>query len=441
MKKQDISQAGVTPIGVQHCAAILSRAALALCLAGGVASAVHAAGTATATPAPEVQVTSRYIIDYEFDWGRDGTYCSTCNSGAGNSRLAYTDLTNNLWVGQVDFQTGKFKPLDGRGQLVDTHTALPTDFGNGPEWMFSALGSQLVYTRYQPDVDPPTADSTGLGIASQNADGTWAAGFLPNGMQRQSPIGTLDLSDTLPRIQYQDYNKVKTYWRQSASSTEAQVPTKGFNGGSRRWVPGTHSIILTGLGTRKTSGQGYRQVYLYDTDTDTLTQITDDASNQVGAMMWQAPEFNNEYVFFTVKDGTQLVVYRKLPNAAGVAAWTPVATLAAPSNSPYIWSPEYFVYNGKSYIFFQMNTTSDSTNLTQPSTLGMMGILPGNSALTLLTPPDAPARVRMDPEYFITAGGPFIYYNRYKLQTDTMPSVPEGVWRVDTQLGGESSTK
>ncbi len=38
-------------------------------------------------------------------------------------------------------------------------------------------------------------------------------------------------------------------------------------------------------------------------------------------------------------------------------------------------------------------------------------------------------------DYFITAQGPFIYYNGYKPQTDTRPFIGEGVWRVDTQLG------
>jgi hypothetical protein len=43
--------------------------------------------------------------------------------------------------------------------------------------------------------------------------------------------------------------------------------------------------------------------------------------------------------------------------------------------------------------------------------------------------------VRRDPEYFITAKGPYIYYNRYLPETDSRPAISEGVFRVDTQLG------
>jgi hypothetical protein len=44
--------------------------------------------------------------------------------------------------------------------------------------------------------------------------------------------------------------------------------------------------------------------------------------------------------------------------------------------------------------------------------------------------------VRLDPEYFITAQGPMIYYNRLVPATDTYPDgINDGVWRIDTRLG------
>ncbi|MFZ2990682.1 hypothetical protein [Ideonella sp.] len=382
-----------------------------------------------------MQVTSSNVIDFEFDWGRDGFDCPTCNGGAGNSRLAYTDLVKNLWVAQVDFQTGGFLPANGKGELVDTLTALATDFGNGPEWMFSSLGSQLVYTKYLPD-QTPSPETAGLGLATRGADGLWIPSLMEGGLKRQSPLGTQDVDDPQPRLHYQDIAKLKTFWRKAdRPKSEAKVPVSGFNGGGRRWVPGTRKIIITGNGTEGTLGDGFRQVYVYDTDTDALEQVTNEAANHVGAMMWSAPEFGGELVFFSVRDGRQLVVHRKQADASGSLKWGPVLTVSMPEATPYVWSPEYFVHNGKSYIFFQMNTTTDSSDLSKPNLLAMVGILPENSGLTLLTPTNAPARVRMDPEYFITAKGPYIYYNRYKPATDTKPSIPEGVYRVDTRLG------
>jgi hypothetical protein len=41
----------------------------------------------------------------------------------------------------------------------------------------------------------------------------------------------------------------------------------------------------------------------------------------------------------------------------------------------------------------------------------------------------------MDPEYFITAQGPFVYYTRYTVINDSTPLFADGVWCVDTGLG------
>jgi hypothetical protein len=130
-----------------------------------------------------------------------------------------------------------------------------------------------------------------------------------------------------------------------------------------------------------------------------------------------------------------LVVYRQLPDANGLPSWQAVQRNSLPAGFPYVWSPEYFVHNGRSYIFFQMNKTSVASSMSKPSQIGMVGILPDNNTLVNLTPDTSTSRVRMDPEYYITAQGPFIYYNRYQLATPDTGPVPDGVWRVDTQLG------
>lgn len=398
----------------------------------------QAAGRLPSLPGAEVQVTSARIIDYEFDWGRDGVDCPTCNGGDGNSRLVFSDALYNLWVAHVDPITGDFIPADGKGVLVDTMAAFATDFGNGPEWALSQLGSQLFYTKYSVPTVPPTPvdpQTAELAVASQS-EGAWIPVALNYGDKKQSPLATQDVGDAVPLLQYQDLAKVNTYWRVlDAPITQTKVPVKGYNAGSRRWVPGTHKMILSARGQQGTAASGFRAVFLYDTDTDALEQITNEAANNQGAMMWRAPEYGGDFVFFTVRDGQQLVVYRQVSNGDGSSSWVVISTVVMPAATPYVWSPEYFIHNGKSYIFFQMNTTSDSSDMTQPSRIGMVGILPENASLVDLTPANAPDRVRMDPEYFITTQGPYIYYNRYKPQTDTKPFIGEGVWRVDTQLG------
>src|SRR5215208_2036913 len=101
---------------------LLSALARARVLAPGfvVVAGLVSIGLAVgqASVMPEVQVSTAAIPDFEFDSARDGSFCPSCNGGDGNSRLVFSDNTNNLWVGHVDFQTGAFLPADGRGTLL-----------------------------------------------------------------------------------------------------------------------------------------------------------------------------------------------------------------------------------------------------------------------------------------------------------------------------------
>src|SRR5271167_1224877 len=69
---------------------------------------------------PEVKVSSSIFGDTEFDWGRDGISCPSCNFGEGNNRFNWTDLDGNLWIGHVDPNTGAITPENGMNELADT---------------------------------------------------------------------------------------------------------------------------------------------------------------------------------------------------------------------------------------------------------------------------------------------------------------------------------
>jgi len=396
----------------------------------GAAPALHA------QTLPEVQVsTAQDFQDFEFDWGRDGVFCSTCNFGDGNARLTYVDSIGNLWLGYVDFQTGAFYPQDGHGVLLDTGAAPANDYGNGPEWMFSTGGSQIVYTKYVPN-RPHSAQTAGIGVASM-VNGAWSAGYIANPLNRQSPAATLDLTDADPRINYQDTSTGRLYWRaMSDPGTEHLLPIGSqTQGGSRRWVSGTHKVIYAGAAPPDSTGTSYVQMYLYDTDTGAKEQLTFDPTAKMGGFMWRAPEYNNEYVFFTVADRTKVVVYRKLPGPDGVPRWTIVKSQDTPSQLPYVWSPEPFTHNGRSYIFFQLSSSPKFRDYSIPTQIAMTGIDPLRQDFRMLTNDSVNRRLRLDPEYFITAQGPYIYYLRFKLETSTTPAISDGIWRVDTKLG------
>ena len=405
-------------------------------LAAGLAGLAHAA--AAQTLPPEVQVGSRAIIDFEFDWARDGVNCPTCNYADGNSRLTYIDTAHNLWLGYVDFLTGDFSPTNGQALLLDTNVTTPQEIGNGPEWMASQRGSEIVYTRWTNN-QPRTPPWLKLGFAHMS-DGAWIAGEVANSASRVLPVGTIDLNDAVPAANYQAYVPdgmlQSLFWRNvSSGALDNPIPISSTDPGmTRRWVPGTRDIIITAPAPPDALGGVWRQVFLYHTMTNTLEQLTYGATSKSWAFMWQAPEYNNEQVFFVVVNGNHLNIYRNFPYPNGTARWTVVDSAIMPAATPNIVSPEPFVHNGHSWIFFTLSADRNGRDYTATSLIAMAGIVPDSarSSIRFLTSADNPPRARRDPEYFITANGPYIYYNRYYT---TGTQISEGIFRVDTGLG------
>ena len=382
---------------------------------------------------PEVQVTRTHIADYEFDWGRDGVSCPSCNNGAGNARFIFTDANNNLWVGNIDHASGAFVPANGRSVLVDSDAAQVTDFGNGPEWMNSALGSEIVYVKYLPG-QPHSSTTAGLAVASPTG-GTWATRFVEGGQQRYSPLGSLDVGDPLPRMLYQSLNDSRAYWRYANDPTSEKLLPSDRPVCSRRWVPGRHAVVYTAPCLIRLGAGKPAQAYWLDLDTGVEQQITSDPTPKLHAFAWQAPEFNNDWVVFTVADRNKIEVHRRTVAANGTATWALVNAIAMPADKPFITSPESFVHNGKSYVAMQLSSSSSASDYSVPTQIAITGIEPGVPSLRILTTDGPTAHLRLDPEYYITSQGPFIYYNRYVASTAASGVKLEGVWRVDTGLG------
>ena len=100
----------------------------------------------------------------------------------------------------------------------------------------------------------------------------------------------------------------------------------------------------------------------------------------------------------------------------------------------YFFSPEVFVHNGRSYIFATVSSAAAFYDRTIPNQIAISGVDPLRLDARLLTDTATP-RLRLDPEYYVTAQGPFIYYTRLVPETATHPAVNDGVWRVDLGLG------
>jgi hypothetical protein len=297
-------------------------------------------GSATAAPpvrvaSVEVQVSAEpELIDHEFSQSR--------------AQITWVDSIGNVWLADVDRRSGMFLPADGRGLLVDTGAvplgSAPFAF-NGPEWVMTASGDQIAYTRYLPD-KPQIGRNARIVVARQAENGSWVPEQFGPDAPRYIPFGSETRRDDKPSITYVD-SQGNHYWRRTDRFTGERaiaVPTNPFV--PLRQVRGARALVYP------STVDGVQQVFYYDLKTAQSTQLTFVAEDKIAAWMWRAPEHDDFVISAIVGDG--LRIYRRLPGPDGSLSWQPVLDNQAPAGYKLL-SPEPFEYAGRSYLFVGMD--------------------------------------------------------------------------------------
>lgn len=343
--------------------------------------------------------------------------------------ITWCDYSGGLWIAGIDPDTGMFIPADGKGLLIDPSAMATADLavvGNGPEWISTITGDQIVYSKFMANM-PHTIDNARLALAAQSGDGDWSFGYLAPYTRRNGPYASHDPGDPAPRISYVDA-RGNHYWRDLLDpSSETAVPQFPRSRLSMRFVQGARAAVFAA------PADGTPQVFLQWLDSDTPTQVTFDAGSKdlhTVPWSWRAPEFDGDFVIATVADDTELRIYRRHAGARGEdATWELVRSLRTPRNG-VINSPEPFVHDGKSYVVFSASWPPG----TYPTSIYIASVDPAAPSLVQLTP-DLPRRIRRDPEVFVASDGPYIYYNRLTMEGGGYClSCNEGVFRTHTGL-------
>jgi hypothetical protein len=196
-----------------------------------------------------------------------------------------------------------------------------------------------------------------------------------------------------------------------------------------------------------TSGQTVQQVFWYDIDTGATEQLTTDPVNKYAGFMFKAPDFNDNYIFFTLANHEYIEVFEQQgSNPDGSPIFQLVNTIYSPDlNETYVNSPEPFINctpTCATYIFVTLAATNAQNGVEKPNGLAVVALSPNAPLFNILVPADDPAvRQRQDPEYFITTQGPILYYNRIvPLQPGVSKYKNEGEWFINMQLGAPSGS-
>jgi hypothetical protein len=404
----------------------------------------------------EIRVSTVGLGDIEFDWGRDGVFCPTCNFNMGNARFNWTDQSGNLYVGHLDPATGNFTSADNKDELVDTLAYYWRQWGNGPEWAFSTqngnIVSQLVYTRHQIG-----RNQSGFAAAAYASmlNGRWVARALPGNPADGTvgsgstilPLASQCKSDPVALALFHNLASPPTsFWEPISSATSTVLTPTPFgsyaNGLAERWVPCTHQLVFEGSAAPDSTGHVYQQVFWYDADTNVVQQLTSNSHGKHGAFMFEAPDFGHNYIFVTLSDNLEIDVFAQTSVLSnGAPKFTLVNQIRSPdSGEPYINSAEPFINctpECTSYIFMTLSSSNSASNgHTIPIGLAVAALSPSTPLFKVLVPASAqPSAQRLDPEYYITANGPYLYYQLGTVETATKPFHVLGEYYIDMQLG------
>ena len=149
---------------------------------------------------------------------------------------------------------------------------------------------------------------------------------------------------------------------------------------------------------------GIAQGSYFDLDTAQSTFITAGPGQKDEIWMWRAPDYGGDRVAIAVVDGTALQVWHER-----TSGWTLENTIAAADLSPlpFIYSPEPFVWRGRSYVALQLGTKKFDN-----AQIWIVAIDPG-LPLRLQASNSGVVASRGEPEWLVTASGAYVYYSQY----------------------------
>jgi len=325
-------------------------------------------------------------------------------------RLCFQDENNRGYVALLDSLTGNLRSASGKDFLFDNALAPITNSINGPEWGFSQMGAEVVYTKQ-------VGNARHIGKATWNGSGYSNVDLSANlAGNRFAVIGSKDWADPQARLVYAKGNSIINFeinWSVANSPLVENVVPYGQNSSSGpRWIDGEQALLTNDLVA------GTAQIFRYDLKTAKTAQLTFDAGNKIDAFLFSAPDYGGDRLLFCTVNDTLLRLYRETPTG-----FNKVYDIKIPDPSyGYYFSAEPFVFKGKSYLFVcaaQQKFIPGSQNNSKPADVWIVGLDTKRPLFRKIS--DNRVALRLDPEVFVTPTEAYVYYYEYKQNGNVHP--------------------
>lgn len=345
-------------------------------------------------------------------------------------------VSGDIWVAGYDYQTGAFIPANGKGTLIEAAVSTGGSYPglgftvNGPEWAQGTSTDYVVYTRTNATGDPTPANSL-IGVAFQNADGSWTRKSLSSA-QRNGPFGSISRSSEA-KISYQD--GAGTHYARTLNDPNTEEALPGLT--ATGLTPAARFVDNANIVVYQLPIQGVQQSVAYNIDTKVLTQLTFDAASKDQSWMFSAPEFGGALGLMTIVNKSAVTLYRPVVDpVTGATNYVEHATAVAPQRGKW-FSVEPFVYQGQTYMVAQLAPRGSS----YPTSI-WLARFGTRTLLRQLTPDGISTEARADPEVVPLATGVMVVYSKFDTTKCTPANVSSwlcmqglmGLFRADTGL-------
>jgi|GEM_PF-1892561 len=326
------------------------------------------------------------------------------------NRFCFQDENNDGYVGLIDSLTGDLVSASGKDFLFDSNLAPITQSINGPEWGYRIGGADVFYTR-QIGTNRSIGKATWNGI---NYGITDLSSSLSG--KRFTPICSKNYTDTITNLVYAKGNNILNFTINYSKAvnpvTDNVVPYGANSTSGPRFIDGEQGLLTNDI------AGGFTQIFRYDLQTATLTQLTFDAGNKTDAFIFTAPDFGGSRLLFCTVNGNLLRLYKEISSV-----FVPQYDIILPDTSyHYYFSAEPFVFQNKSYLFLCAANQSfipGSQNNSLPADVWVVGLEQTNPLYRKVS--DNRIALRLDPEVFMTPTEAYIYYYEYKQNGNVHP--------------------